>query len=125
VPLVATIHATEYGRHQGWLPGADEQAHPPDRVVADLRGPPRHRLLAYMREQLEDIFACPHDKLDVVPNGVACGTSPSTDRTRSRRSASPRPARALVLFAGRLEYEKGVQTVLAGPPHVRGAVGPT
>src|SRR6185437_2608244 len=26
VPLVATIHATESGRHQGWLPGPINQA---------------------------------------------------------------------------------------------------
>ena len=45
VPLVATLHATEAGRHQGWLPGAAEPLDPLGGVVADVRGAPGAHLL--------------------------------------------------------------------------------
>ena len=46
VPLVATMHATEAGRRQGWLPDGFSTAIHTDRVVVDLRGPAGDHLLA-------------------------------------------------------------------------------
>ena len=40
MPLVATMHATEAGRHQGWLPDRPEPGDAHRRVVADVRGAP-------------------------------------------------------------------------------------
>ena len=39
VPLVATIHATERGRHGGYVPPGPAGRDQLDRVVADLPGP--------------------------------------------------------------------------------------
>jgi glycogen synthase len=126
IPVVATIHATEYGRHQGWLPG------PMNKLIHQvewwLTYEARRVIVcsSYMREQVEHIFELPPEKLDVVPNGVAVrdfDADPEEVAAARRRYVGPRTR--LVVFAGRLEYEKGVQTLLAVLQRVRAAAGPT
>ncbi len=124
LPLVATVHATEYGRHQGWLPGPMNKlihqvewwlTYEARRVVTCSR---------YMREQVNRIFELPADKVDVIPNGVAVQDyalpRPEVDAFRARVCPDAR----MVLFAGRLEYEKGVQTVLHTLIRLNAEVGP-
>jgi glycogen synthase len=124
LPLVATVHATEYGRHQGWLPG------PMNKLIHQIEWwltYEARRVIAcsdYMREQLRDIFALPDAGIDVIPNGVAVRdfALPEDEITAFRRELAP-DGETLVLFAGRLEYEKGVQTVLQALDRVHDAVG--
>jgi glycogen(starch) synthase len=117
VPLVATVHATEAGRHQGWLPTEVNRAiHTVEwwltyeaRRVITCSG--------YMRWEVTRLFDLPPDSVDVVANGI----DPSrwrADRTavESVRSAYGDP---LLCFIGRLEYEKGVQTLLRAMPRLR------
>ncbi|GGI07936.1 glycosyltransferase family 4 protein [Egicoccus halophilus] len=125
LPLVATVHATEYGRHQGWLPG------PMNKLIHQVEWwltYEARRVITcstYMREQVEDIFALPDDKVDVVPNGVAVRDfALPADEVADFRRTLVGPRTRMVLFAGRLEYEKGVQTVLEALQEVRAAVGP-
>ena len=119
VPLVATLHATEAGRHQGWLPGPLNRAihsvewwltHEARRVVA---------CSAYMRWEVTRLFDLPPDKVDVVPNGV----DPRPWRPRPEQVAAARRRWAgdgpLVAFSGRLVFEKGVQDLLAAVPRLR------
>jgi glycogen synthase len=112
VPLVATVHATEAGRHQGWLPGPLNQAinslewwltYQARRVITCSDA---------MRWEVTRLFELPAGKVDVIPNGV------DTRRWQSP-SAAVQAARStwaesgpLLLFSGRLEYEKGVHTLL-------------
>jgi glycogen synthase len=126
IPVVATIHATEYGRHQGWLPG------PMNKLIHQvewwLTYEARRVIVcsSYMRRQVEGIFELPADKLDVVPNGVALRDFVAEpDEVAAARRTYVGPRTRLVVFAGRLEYEKGVQTLLAVLQRVRSAVGPT
>lgn len=115
VPLVATIHATEYGRHQGWLPeDMNRLIHQVEwwltyvarRVITCSR---------YMRDEVQRIFELPPSKLDVVPNGVALRFG-ATPLGLARDQDRP-----IVLYAGRLEYEKGVQTIIDAAPAVLAA----
>jgi len=125
LPLVATVHATEYGRHQGHLPG------PMNKLIHQIEWwltYEARRVITcsgYMRDQVTDIFELPGDKVDVVPNGVALRDLDLTDEEVAafRRQLTP-DGEALVLFAGRLEYEKGVQTVLHSLETVQRTVGP-
>jgi len=126
VPVVATIHATESGRHQGWLPGPmNELIH---QVEWWLTYEARRVIVCstYMRAELERIFALPGEKIDVVPNGVDVDDF-AVDATEAAetRSASTGPRTRMILYAGRLEYEKGVQTLLAALQDVRRRCGPT
>ncbi len=117
VPLVATIHATESGRHQGWLPGPVNRAiHSVEEwLVAEAR-----RVItcsAYMRDEVFRLFDPPHAKVDVVPNGIDLAHwHADAARVAAFRERYPGP---LLAYAGRLEYEKGVQTVLQALPRLR------
>lgn len=113
LPLVATIHATEYGRHQGHLPG------PMNHLIHGIEGwfvERADRTLVcstYMHEQVRTLFGVPEDRLTTIPNGVAVDElAPPEDEVRALRRTLADDDTHLVLFAGRLEYEKGVQTVL-------------
>lgn len=126
IPVVATIHATEYGRHQGWLPG------PMNKLIHQVEWwltYEARRVIAcsgYMRDQVEELFLLPSEKVDVVPNGVALEDfAVDPHEAAAFRPTLTGPRTRMVLFAGRLEYEKGVQTVLGALQRVRAAVGPT
>jgi glycogen(starch) synthase len=120
LPLVSTIHATEYGRHQGYLPG------PMNKLIHQIEWwltyESRRTITCsrYMHDQIHDIFALPASKLDVIPNGVdlsALGRPDGVEQFRAERIGL-RPEEKMIFFAGRLEYEKGVQTVLDALPLV-------
>jgi glycogen synthase len=117
VPLVATVHATEAGRHQGWLPGAlNRSIHTVEwwltyearRVVTCSE---------YMRWEVTRLFDLPPDKVTPIPNG----TDPAPvdhDRAAAMRAQYGGEG-PLLLFAGRLVYEKGLQDVLRAMPRLR------
>ena len=119
VPLVATLHSTEAGRHQGWLPG------PVNRTIHSvewwLTFEARRVVTcsAYMCWEVTRLFDLPPGKVDVVPNGVdAARWRVGADRAAAarRRWAADGP---LVVYCGRLVYEKGVQDLLAAVPRLR------
>ena len=114
LPMVATVHATEYGRHQGYLPGPmNKFIHQAEwwltyeaRRVITCSG--------YMRDQAERIFELPPGKVDTIPNGVATedfALLDSEELAALRDSLTP-DGEHLLIYAGRLEYEKGIQTLL-------------
>ncbi|WP_433528688.1 glycosyltransferase family 4 protein [Micromonospora sp. CA-263727] len=119
LPLVSTIHATEAGRHQGWLPGElNRTIH----GVEQWLGTESTRVVVcsgYMRDEVTGLFGVPAGRVDVVPNGV----EPHRWRVPASAVAQARARFAgdgpLVTFAGRLVYEKGVQHLLAGLPRLR------
>ncbi len=126
VPVVATVHATESGRHQGWLPG------PMNKLIHQvewwLTYEARRVIVCstYMRAELERIFALPGEKIDVVPNGVDVEDfAVDAAEAAATRSTLTGPRTRMILYAGRLEYEKGVQTLLAALQDVRRRCGPT
>ncbi|GIJ24986.1 glycogen synthase [Micromonospora qiuiae] len=119
LPLVSTIHATEAGRHQGWLPGEMNRT---IHGVEHWLGSESTRVIVcsgYMRDEVTGLFGVPAGRVDVVPNGVESQRwrVPASAITQARaRFAADGP---LISFAGRLVYEKGVQHLLAGLPGLR------
>ncbi|MGY0007208.1 glycosyltransferase family 4 protein [Micromonospora sp. I033] len=119
VPLVSTIHATEAGRHQGWLPEEmNRTIHGVEHWLAAESG----RVIVcsgYMRDEVGALFGVDPTRVDVVPNGV----EPHRWRVPGSAVAAARARFAgdgpLITFAGRLVYEKGVQHLLAGLPRLR------
>jgi glycogen(starch) synthase len=117
-PLVATIHATEHGRHQGWV---DE--HPQSHIHGVERWITNRadRVIAcsyYMREQIADIFGVPDEKVVVIPNGIDPeDLQPQDgDELERLRLQFAAPDEKLVLLLGRLVYEKGFQLALEAMP---------
>ncbi|WP_433342496.1 glycosyltransferase family 4 protein [Micromonospora sp. CA-111912] len=119
IPLITTIHATEAGRHQGWLP---EEMNRTIHGIEHWISGESNRVIAcsgYMRDEVNALFGVPTSRVDVVPNGV----EPHRWKVPASAVASARTRFAgdgpLVTFAGRLVYEKGVQHLLAGLPRLR------
>ncbi|HVU73483.1 MAG TPA: glycosyltransferase family 4 protein [Mycobacteriales bacterium] len=108
LPLVATMHATEAGRHQGWLPSPLSKAIHSVEWWLTFEARRVITCSSYMRWEVTRLFDLPPDKVDVVPNGVI--------EVPSRRRA---PSTPTVVYAGRLEYEKGVQTLLRAVPRLK------
>ncbi|MEU7843800.1 glycosyltransferase family 4 protein [Micromonospora sp. NPDC049114] len=119
LPLVTTIHATEAGRHQGWLPEEmNRTIHGVEQWLSSESG----RVIVcsgYMRDEVGALFGVPAGRVDVVANGVESHRwkVPARDVAAARaRFAGDGP---LVTFAGRLVYEKGVQHLIAALPRLR------
>ncbi len=120
VPYISTMHATEAGRHQGWLPSElSKSIHGIEwwscrqaaRVIC---------CSAHMRSEVHRLFELPQDRIDVIPNGIdPHGWQVSSQQRRQAREANPGP---LIVFTGRLEWEKGVHSLIDALPAVRRAV---
>ena len=112
IPLVATIHATEYGRHQGHLPG------PMNKLIHQIEwwltfeSARTICCSQYMMEEITNIFELPVDKVDVIPNGIDTESFKRDVSVDLYRKQFVKPGDKLVFFVGRLVYEKGVQTVI-------------
>jgi glycogen(starch) synthase len=123
-PLVTTIHATEYGRHQGWVDKHPQTyIHGVERWITNRS----QRVIAcshYMREQIAEVFAVEEDRITVIPNGIDPGDLPEGDPATLARLRADFAAQdeKLVLLIGRLVYEKGFQLALEAMPSVIKAV---
>jgi len=120
IPLVVTIHATEHGRQQGNLVserswGIDRQerelCHEAWKVIACSR---------YMAEQLHSHFGTPYDKIIVVPNGFELSAhvlDSEEAKVALRRKYAPNDEH-LLLYVGRISYEKGVHILIDAMPAI-------
>ncbi len=111
-PMVATIHATEYGRHQGWVDkhpqswihGVEKwMVHRADRVITCSH---------YMQGHVADIFGIEESRVTVIPNGIDPLDLQPVDDLATLRANFAKPDERLVILVGRLVYEKGFQLAL-------------
>ena len=123
VPYVTTIHATEHGRHQGWV---DK---PPQSHIHAVERWMAHRADAvivcsyYMRGHVADIFDIDERRVAMIPNGVDPSELRPTGDLQALRREFAKPHEKLVLLVGRLVYEKGFQLALDALPDVIEQVG--
>jgi glycogen synthase len=123
VPYVTTIHATEHGRHQGWVQDQPQaHIHAVERWMA-ARADALIACSHYMRGHIADIFDVDERRVTVIPNGVdPSELRPSGDLRALRRQFAAAHEK-LVLLVGRLVYEKGFQLALDALPAVIERVG--
>lgn len=122
-PLVMTIHATEYGRHQGWVDKHPQShIHGVEKWVTN-RADKVIACSAYMREHIADIYALEESEVSVIPNGIDPEDLRPMDNLEELRSAFAAPDEKLVLLVGRLVYEKGFQVALEALPSLIENVG--
>ena len=125
-PLVMTVHATEHGRHQGWV-----DKHPQTYIHAAERWITRRadRVITcshYMRGHVADVFGLREEAVAVIPNGIDPEDLVPVEDLTTLRARFAAPDEQLVLLSGRLVYEKGFQhalEALAGPDGAIAAVG--
>jgi 1,4-alpha-glucan branching enzyme len=118
VPLVATIHATESGRNRGSL--HSELSHRIHGLEWELTYEAARVFVCseFMREEVIRLFSLPRDKTAVFPNGVKVAADAPAVARPDERLEWAAPGEKIVLFIGRLVYEKGVQTLLAAMPRI-------
>jgi glycogen(starch) synthase len=112
-PWLTTVHATEFGRHQGWV-----QHHPQSHIHAVERAMVRRadRVITcsrYMRTHVSTVFAVAPSRVTVIPNGLdPRDLEPLAEDLPSLRARFAAPDDRLVLLVGRLVHEKGFHLAL-------------
>ena len=112
-PWLVTVHATEFGRHQGWV-----QNHPQSHIHAAERAMVRsadHVITCsrYMRVHVANVFGVRPAKITAIPNGIDPNDlEPVAADLQALRAKYAAPDDRLVLLVGRLVYEKGFHLAL-------------
>jgi glycogen(starch) synthase len=119
-PLVATIHATEAGRHSGWLSQPlNQQVHSVEWWLAN-RADALVTCSAAMRAEVAFLFDLDPADITVIHNGISQRSwrvpAATVRATHERYNPGGGP---VLLFFGRLEWEKGVQDLIAALPRIR------
>lgn len=117
IPLVSTIHATEAGRNSGihddvqryindteWL-----LTYESSEVIVNSN---------YMKCELQRLFGLPFEKINVIPNGINLTNFNGIERDYDFRRKYAMDNEKIILYIGRLVYEKGVQNLIAAMPKI-------
>jgi glycosyltransferase involved in cell wall biosynthesis len=119
LPIVATIHATEFGRHNGIHNAHSNHIHEQEqRLVAAAE-----RTIVcskYMRQEVSEIIGCPIDNLTTIYNGIRPEKKqrpPSFNAAEFRRQYAAADEK-IVYYVGRMTYEKGISTLLNSAPRI-------
>lgn len=117
IPMVCTIHATEAGRNSGirtdmqkyindteWL-----LTYEASEVIVNSN---------YMKSEIQRLFGLPFEKINVVPNGVNLNNFNNVYRDYDFRRRFAMDNEKIILFMGRLVYEKGIQHLIAAMPKI-------
>lgn len=116
-PLVSTIHATEAGRNSG-IKGEMQKyindtewmlTYESSEVIVNSH---------YMKNELQRLFGLPYEKINVVPNGVNLTLFNGVERDYDFRRRFAMDNEKIILFMGRLVYEKGIGTLISAMPKV-------
>ncbi len=112
-PWLVTVHATEYGRHQGWV-----DKYPQSHIHAAERDMARNAdhvitCSRYMASHVSSVFGVPAGRVTPIQNGIDPGDlEPVASDLDELRARYAEPDERLVLLVGRLVYEKGFHLAL-------------
>ncbi|MBR2240710.1 MAG: glycosyltransferase family 4 protein [Clostridia bacterium] len=117
IPIVSTIHATESGRNSGihddvqryindteWL-----LTYESTEVIVNSN---------YMKCELQRLFGLPFEKINVIPNGINLNNFNGIEKDYDFRRKYAMDNEKIVLYIGRLVYEKGIQHLIAAMPKI-------
>ena len=117
IPMIATIHATEAGRNSGIH---DEI----QRYINDTEWMLTYEATEvivnsnFMKCELQRLFGLPFEKIDVIPNGISQTIYDNVVKDYDFRRKFASDNEKIILFAGRLVYEKGIQNLIAAMPKI-------
>ncbi len=128
IPLIATIHATEYGRYGGIHNDSQRYIH--EKEIRLIQAAQRVIVCSeYMRGELRHALDCPTEKIDVVYNGLSVArwqnitSAHQLDFDRQALHAQYAAAEeAIIYYVGRITYEKGIYLLLNALPKVLAAM---
>lgn len=117
IPIVSTIHATESGRNSGihddiqryindteWLLTFESTE-----VIVNSN---------YMKCELQRLFGLPFEKINVIPNGINLNNFTGIERDYDFRRKYAMDNEKIILYIGRLVYEKGIQHLISAMPKI-------
>lgn len=119
IPLIATIHATESGRHNGIHTETQRYIHHKENLLAYNAW----RVIVcseYMRYEVERALQSPWNKIDVIYNGIRPEKKkhhPDFHALDFRRQFAADHEK-IVYYVGRMTYEKGISVLLNAAPKV-------
>jgi glycosyltransferase involved in cell wall biosynthesis len=120
LPYALTIHSTEWGRngnnfshenisktisHREWLGGYESS-----QIIVTTR---------LMLDELKKLYSIPEDKINIIPNGIVSGkirSLPKPEETKKKLGIDKKEL--LVLFCGRMSYQKGPDLLVEAIPLV-------
>nr|WP_052487561.1 glycosyltransferase family 4 protein [Paenibacillus sp. VKM B-2647] len=112
LPLAVTMHSTEIGRRRGQLPSELHSGilRQERQLCADAQ-----RIIVCSRAMASELrchFHVPADKMAFIPNGIdpAARSEDRDDRAHVREN--------LIVYIGRLVYEKGVHVLIEAMQHI-------
>ncbi|MEM3000289.1 MAG: glycosyltransferase family 4 protein [Candidatus Bathyarchaeales archaeon] len=118
-PLLATMHSTEIGRRDGLHTDTERMIHETEawltyeawRVICCSN---------YMISHVKWAFGLPGDKLAMVPNGVNASVYEGIEKENLKefRAKFALPEEKIVLYVGRLVYEKGIHVLINAVPKI-------
>ena len=117
IPVVSTIHATESGRNSGIH---DEV----QRYINDTEWMLTYESTEvivnsnFMKSELQRLFGLPFEKINVIPNGVNLNLYTGVERDYNFRRQYAADNEKIILYVGRLVYEKGIQNLISAMPKV-------
>ncbi len=117
IPLVSTIHATESGRNKGIHDDTQRYVNDTEwmltyessEVIVNSN---------YMKNELQRLFGLPYEKINVVPNGINVNAFNGIERDYDFRRQYAADNEKIILFMGRLVYEKGIQHLIDAMPKI-------
>ncbi|MEH2066726.1 MAG: glycosyltransferase family 4 protein [Nostoc sp.] len=119
IPLIATIHATEYGRYNGIHTDIQRYINGKETLLAYNAW----RIIVcsdYMRREVERALHSPWNKIDIIYNGIRAEKKRHHEDFHAldfrRRFADD--DEKIVYYLGRMTYEKGVPTLLNAAPKI-------
>jgi glycosyltransferase involved in cell wall biosynthesis len=117
---VSTIHSTEWGRcgnnisydpipskisHQEWSCGYESS-----QIIATTQR---------MKDELGWIYSIPEYKINLIPNGIISGSiRRDLDTGKVKERYGIHPFAPVILFCGRMSYQKGPDLLVEAIPHV-------
>ncbi|MCW5943799.1 MAG: glycosyltransferase family 4 protein [Fimbriimonadaceae bacterium] len=114
LPIVATVHATEWGRNGGIHTPTQRHIHDQEywltyeswRTIVCSQ---------FMKDEVHRYFDCPYDKIDVIYNGVEPEKFQfdwTTEEQAAWRRRLATPDERIVMYVGRFVREKGIHVLL-------------
>ena len=119
IPYVLTIHSTEWGRngnnfsdfslskeisHREWLGGYEST-----QIIVTTK---------QMLYEIQKIYSIPESKINIIPNGIAIKEIRPLDPGMIKKKYGINPLDPLVLFCGRMSYQKGPDLLVEAIPLV-------
>ncbi|RXT15025.1 1,4-alpha-glucan branching protein domain-containing protein [Ammoniphilus sp. CFH 90114] len=111
LPLVTTIHATEFGRNQGIYSDLQHKIHDQECKLTNVAD----KVIVcsqYMAKEVIQLFDLPEEKVFVIPNGVDQQKVKYNPESSFQRTDYALADEKMIFFVGRLVREKGAQYLI-------------